>query len=159
MQRHRPNPRRCQAWLAAAAVSLASMSLLGQTSPPGIDLHPTAPTIEVFTTAGEPVTNVPPGTAVIELDAPARLDAEISQGLPADPAAAEAAMRERMETPEWSEVVQRYGELHIGVTRAWVLRVEKVPAVVVDGEHVVYGQPDVRAAVAEIMQARREGTP
>ncbi len=159
MQRHRPNAHRCQAWLAAAAMSLAPMSLLGQTSPSGIDQLPTAPTIEVFTTAGEPVTNVPPGTAVIELDAPARLDAELSQGLPADPAAAEAAMRERMQLPEWNEVVQRYGELHIGVTRAWVLRVEKVPAVVVGGEHVVYGQPDVGTAVQEILEARGEGAP
>ncbi|MCE8005296.1 TIGR03757 family integrating conjugative element protein [Halomonas sp. MCCC 1A11081] len=112
----------------------------------------------MFTIAGIPVTNVPPGTAVIELDAPARLDAELSEGLPADLSAAEAVMRDRMQSPEWNDAIRRYGELHVGVARAWMLRVEKVPAVVVDGEFVVYGQPDVSAAVAEILDTRGEVT-
>ena len=107
------------------------------------------PAIEVFTTAGEPVVNLPQGVAVIELDAPGRLDAELSQGLPADPDVAEAMMRERMATPEWQETADRYADSYLGLVRAWQLGVEKVPAVVIDGRHVIYGQPDVAVALRE----------
>ena len=159
MQRHLHISRRWLARVAVSATALVPVAGLGQGMPLALDPAPQfGDTVEVFTTAGMPVTNVPPGTAVIELDAPARLDAGLSEGLPADLAAAEAVMRERMQSPEWHDALQRYGELHVGVARAWMLRVEKVPAVVVDGEYVVYGQPDVSAAVAEIQDARGEGT-
>lgn len=83
--------------LAVLAVVLTPFSALGQDSSPLTD---SVEVIEVFTTAGTPMTRVPPGTAVIELDAPARLDAELSRDLPADPAQASAMMRERMQPPE-----------------------------------------------------------
>lgn len=106
--------------------------------------------IEVFTIAGEPVSNVPDTVPVIELDAPARLDARVSEGLSADLETAQSTIRERMTSPEWQEVMQRYGDLYTGVTRAWMLQVEKLPAVVVDGRYVVYGQHNVMAAVEDI---------
>ncbi|WP_249978039.1 TIGR03757 family integrating conjugative element protein [Vreelandella olivaria] len=144
--------------LASGALAWGPMNALGQTStidmPRSISDHTNS--IEVFTTAGEPVSRVPDGVAVIELDGPARLDGEISQGLPQDQTAAKAEMQQRMQSPEWEQVAARYGDLHMGVARAWLLRVEKVPAVVVDGEYVVYGQPDVTAAVMEILE-QREG--
>jgi len=133
MERH--HPRR---WLAAFGLSVClAGSALAE------------PAIEVFTTAGEPAVNVPSGVAVIELDAPGRLDAELSQDLPADPELAEALMRERMATPEWQEMADRYADSYLGLARAWQLGIEKVPAVVIDGRHVIYGQPDVAAALRE----------
>ena len=133
MERH--HPRR---WLAAFGLCafLAGPALA-------------EPAIEVFTTAGEPAVNMPSGVAVIELDAPGRLDAELSQDLPADPELAEALMRERMATPEWQETANRYADSYLGLARAWQLGVEKVPAVVIDGRHVIYGQPDVAEALRE----------
>ncbi|QTP58174.1 TIGR03757 family integrating conjugative element protein [Billgrantia antri] len=133
MERH--HPRR---WLAAFGLSacLAGPALA-------------EPAIEVFTTAGEPAVNVPSGVAVIELDAPGRLDAELSRDLPADPNVAEAMMRERMATPEWQETADRYADSYLGLARAWQLGIEKVPAVVIDGSYVIYGQPDVAEAVRE----------
>src|SRR5690554_6272807 len=133
MERH--HPRR---WLAAFVLfpCLAGTALAG-------------PAVEVFTTAGEPAVNVPSGVAVIELDAPGRLDAELSQDLPADPEVAEAMMRERMATPEWQETADRYADSYRGLARAWELEVEKVRAVVIDGRYVIYGQPDVAKAVRE----------
>ena len=104
--------------------------------------------IEVFTIAGEPVVNVPDGVPVIELDAPARLDAELSHGLPDDIDKAKAEMQSRLQSPEWRGKLQQYGDLYTGVARAWMLRVEKVPAVVVDSRYVIYGETDVAAAVA-----------
>lgn len=148
--------RRWLTSLAVSALSLSPMSVLGQAAM--IDVAPAISdltnSIEVFTTAGMPMSNVPDDVAVIELDAPARLDAEISQGLPKDSAAAKDVMLERMHSPEWEHVVMRYGDLYTGVARAWLLRVEKLPAVVVDGQFVVYGQPDVTAAVMDIMSQR-----
>ncbi|PCF93518.1 TIGR03757 family integrating conjugative element protein [Vreelandella nigrificans] len=110
------------------------------------------PAIEVFTTAGQPAVNVPSGVAVIELDAPGRLDAELSQDLPADPEVAEAMMREHMATSEWQETADRYADSYLGLARAWQLGVEKVPAVVIDDRYVIYGQPDVAEALREAEQ-------
>ncbi|WP_281172983.1 TIGR03757 family integrating conjugative element protein [Halomonas halodenitrificans] len=90
---------------------------------------------------------MPSGVAVLELDAPGRLDARLSRDLPADPDMAEAIMRERMATPEWQETADRYADSYLGLARAWQLGVENVPAVVVDGRYVIYGEPDVAAAL------------
>lgn len=111
--------------------------------------------VEVFTVAGEPVVNVPDGAAVVELDAPARLDAQLSQGLPANPERARQAMRERVSRPDWPEMKDRYQSAYTGLARAWVLGIQKVPAVVVDERYVVYGEPDVARAVAEVDRARK----
>src|SRR5690554_4278191 len=136
MERH--HPRR---WLAAFGLSacLAGPALAG-------------PAIEVFTTAGEPAVNVPSGVGVIELDAAGRLDAELSRDLPADPEVAVALMRERMTTPEWQETANRYADSYLGLARAWQLGIEKVPAVVINGRHVIYGQPDIAQALREAEQ-------
>lgn len=113
--------------------------------------------VEVFTLAGEPVVNAPDTAVVIELDAPARLDARLSQGLPDDPDRAQQVLQSRMGGPDWQAIVQRYNRAYTGLARAWMLGVEEVPAVVVDGQYVVYGEHDVAAALAEIEQAREGG--
>lgn len=113
--------------------------------------------VEVFTIAGEPVVNAPDSAVVIELDAPARLDARLSHGLPNDPDRAKQVLQSRMEGPEWQATLQRYNQVYTGLARAWMLGVEQVPAVVVDGQYVVYGEHDVAAALAEIEQAREGG--
>ncbi|MGN8159705.1 TIGR03757 family integrating conjugative element protein [Salinisphaera hydrothermalis] len=109
--------------------------------------------VEVFTVAGAPVTHVPDGVDVIEIDKPARLDKQLSEGLPRDKAAAAKAVQKRL-----SGFKQAYGSAYDGLLRAWRLGVERVPAVVVDGQYVVYGQPDVKAAVAEIRNAQEDGS-
>ncbi|MBR9881256.1 MAG: TIGR03757 family integrating conjugative element protein [Gammaproteobacteria bacterium] len=133
MERH--HPRR---WLAAFGLSacLVGPALAEQTT-------------EVFTISGQPVINVPSDAAVIELDAPGRLDALLSQQLPADPEVSAALMRERMATAEWQKTADRYADSYLGLVRAWQLGVEKVPAVVIDGRYVIYGQPDVAEAIRE----------
>ncbi|WP_224418720.1 TIGR03757 family integrating conjugative element protein [Modicisalibacter sp. R2A 31.J] len=112
--------------------------------------------VEVFTITGEPIVNAPERAAVIELDAPARLDARISRDLPADPDRARHVLQSRMNGTDWQKTLDHYGKLYTGIARAWMLGVEKVPAVVVDGRYVVYGEPDVQAALEEI-EHEREG--
>lgn len=113
--------------------------------------------VEVFTLAGEPVVNAPDSAVVIELDAPARLDARLSQGLSSDPDRAQRILQSRMGGAEGQATLQRYHRVYTGLARAWMLGIEKVPAVVVDGQYVVYGEHDVAAALAEIEQAREDG--
>lgn len=110
--------------------------------------------VEVFTVAGKPVTNAPDTAAVVELDAPARLDARISQDLPKTPDRARQALQPRMKGADWQATLKRYRAAYTGVARAWMLGVERLPAVVVDSRYVVYGEPNVGAALQEIEQAR-----
>lgn len=110
--------------------------------------------VEIFTVAGQPVTNVPDDSVVIELDAPARLDAQLSTNLPANRDQARREVQRRFHSPEWDDVMSQYRHAATGVARAWMIGVEKIPAVVVDSRYVVYGQPDVAAALREIEEGR-----
>lgn len=109
--------------------------------------------VEVFTVAGRPVTHVPDGVDVVEIDKPARLDKQLSDGLPHDKAAAAKAVQKRL-----SDYKQAYGDAYDGLLRAWRLGIKRTPAVVVDDQYVVYGEPDIKAAVAEIHHAQEDGS-
>jgi len=95
-----------------------------------------------------------PGARVIKLDLPARIEAELSAGLPADPRQAEAIVQQRLR--EGKETLQRrIGGAYQDVADVWGLGITKIPAVVVDRRYVVYGEPDVARAVARIDTYRR----
>lgn len=92
---------------------------------------------------------------VIELDAPTRIEASLSRGLPTDSGKAVAEVRERLAT---SAITQQLADAYQDVTDAWRVGVTKIPAVVVDRRYVIYGDADVAHAVARI-QAYREVHP
>jgi len=89
------------------------------------------------------------GERIIELDQPARIEAELSAGLPADPNHASALARRRLSTGR-SDLQRRIVQAYQGVADAWGLGIAKIPAVVVDRRYVVYGEPDVARAVTRI---------
>ena len=89
------------------------------------------------------------GERIIELDQPARIEAELSAGLPADPNHASALARRRLSTGR-SDLQRRMVQAYQGMADAWGLGVAKIPAVVVDRRYVVYGEPDVARAVTRI---------
>lgn len=89
------------------------------------------------------------GERIIELDRPARIEAELSAGLPADPNHASTLARQRLSTGH-SDLQHRMGQAYQGVADAWGLGIAKIPAVVVDRRYVVYGEPDVARAVTRI---------
>ncbi len=89
------------------------------------------------------------GERIIELDQPARIEAELSAGLPADPNHAAALANQRLSTGH-SDLQRRIVQAYQGVADAWGLGVAKIPAVVVDRRYVVYGEPDVARAVTRI---------
>lgn len=86
---------------------------------------------------------------VVELDLPARIEAELSAGLPANPGQAAAIVRQRLGERK-DEPQRRIGGAYQGVADAWGLGIAKIPAVVVDRRYVVYGESDVARAIARI---------
>ena len=106
-----------------------------------------------ITDSGHPV-QVAAGTRVIELDLPARIEAELAAGLPTDPTQAAAIVQQRLRDGG-QDLQRRLGRAYQDVAQAWGLGITKVPAVVVDRRYVVYGEPDVAHAAARIETYRR----
>jgi integrating conjugative element protein (TIGR03757 family) len=132
-----PNPSVAQ-WCLLAAGFLAV--LLGPSA--------WADDVIVVTDSHHPVqTSV--GVRIIELDLPARVEAEIATDLPNDPDKATTLVRQRLRDGG-DELQRRIGHAYQGVADAWGLGIAKIPAVVVDRRYVVYGEPDVPRAVARI---------
>lgn len=97
------------------------------------------------------------GARLVLLDAPERLEQQLSAGLPADPRQAVALMQQRLRSASAQQLGRDLAKAHQDVADAWSLGVTKLPAVVVDRRYVVYGQPDVAAAVASIERYRSSG--
>jgi len=91
---------------------------------------------------------------LIELDQPARIEAELGAHVPADPSRGAALVQQRLNSGG-VELQQRLGAAYQGVVDAWSLGVTTIPAVIVDHRYVVYGEPDVAKAVALIEAHRR----
>ncbi|EAW0726946.1 hypothetical protein HmCmsJML095_03474 [Escherichia coli] len=100
----------------------------------------------VYTDSAHPPVNLPPEVQVVLLDGPQQLQDAFFGPLPADPEAAEAVVREHMQSPEWSSAQADLAERYRLVTHAWLLGLEKYPAVVFDDREVVYGTTDVAQA-------------
>ncbi|HCG39388.1 MAG TPA: TIGR03757 family integrating conjugative element protein [Pseudomonas sp.] len=115
--------------------------------------HAAAADIRVFTDRHHAV-EAPAGVHVVELDAPARIEAELAANLSTDPAQASAIVRQRLQdggTP----LQRRLADAYQGVTDAWSLGIARISAVVVDRRYVVYGETNVARALARIKEYRR----
>jgi integrating conjugative element protein (TIGR03757 family) len=93
------------------------------------------------------------GAKIVFLDAPQRLEQELSAGFPADLGHAEAIAHKRLQTGG-SRLHHDLADAWQGVTDAWTLGVSRLPAVVVDERYVIYGEPDVAKAVNRIAAFR-----
>lgn len=92
---------------------------------------------------------------IIELDLPARIQAELAADLPTDPVAAATRVKQRLR--EGGPALQRkMVAAYQNVADAWGLGVTKIPAVIVDRRYVIYGDANVARAVAHIETYRRE---
>ncbi|PAU65921.1 integrating conjugative element protein [Pseudomonas sp. PIC25] len=128
---------------AASRRPLAAVLCLALLAPVAV-----AADVLVVTDSRHPV-QAPAGVRVIELDQPAHIEAELTARLPADPAQAEALVRQRL-LDGGADLQRRIGQAYQGVADAWGLGIVKIPAVVVDRRYVVYGEPDMARAVARI---------
>lgn len=118
-----------------------------------LDQAAAAVDVLVVTDSLHPVQTIT-GARLIELDLPARIEAELAANLPADPARATAIVQQRLRDGG-DGLQRRLGSAYQGVAEAWGLGIAKVPAVVIDRHYVVYGDADVGRAVARIETHRR----
>lgn len=107
-----------------------------------------------ITDAAHPLTSVPADVRVIKLDEQHRIEEQLSRKLPPNPHQAALAARQLMGTPVGASMMQQLADAQQANADAWSVGVSKVPAVIVDRRFVVYGQPDVAAAIQTINHAR-----
>ncbi|HAK0225053.1 TPA: TIGR03757 family integrating conjugative element protein [Salmonella enterica] len=100
----------------------------------------------VYTDSAHLPVNPPHDVQVVLLDGPQQLQDAFFGMLPADSEAAEAAVREHMQSPEWQSVQADLAERYRQVAHAWSLGLKKYPAVVFDDREVVYGTTNVAQA-------------
>lgn len=134
------------------AIAAWCMALLSSAA---IAAEEIGPSILVVTDRNHTV-QVAPNThdvRVIELDLPARIEAQLTTYLPNNPEQAGAQLRQRLHAGGDS-LQQRLREAYQGVVDAWQLGITRIPAVVVDRRYVVYGEPDVARALERITAHR-----
>ncbi|WP_240334097.1 TIGR03757 family integrating conjugative element protein [Pseudomonas syringae] len=103
----------------------------------------------VITDRNHPI-QAPSGARLILLDDSERLEAKLSEGLPADPQQAAAIMLQRLRSSDAQRLQQDLVAAQQNVVDAWTVGVTKIPAVVVDRKYVVYGETDVGSATQRI---------
>lgn len=109
----------------------------------------------VFTDTANPVT-APATARVILLDQQHHLETELSRALPSDPQQAAAIIHARLNSPSGKRLQSDLAKAQQALTDAWIMGIEKIPAVVVDRRYVVYGEPDVAKALDLINRARSQ---
>ena len=107
----------------------------------------------VITDQAHPVTATG-SSRVLLLDAQQHLEEQLTDALPKDPQQAQVAFQQLLQSPEGRRLQAELVKAQQDVTDAWSLGVE-IPAVVVDRQYVVYGEPDVPRALELIAKARR----
>ncbi|MFA0999383.1 MULTISPECIES: TIGR03757 family integrating conjugative element protein [Pseudomonas syringae group] len=107
----------------------------------------------VITDRNHPV-QAPAHVRLILLDEQERLEAKLSEGLPANQQQAIAIMQQRLKSADAQRLQRDLALAQQNLVDAWSIGVTKVPAVVVDRTFVVYGEPNVLAAEQRIAQWR-----
>ena len=129
-----------------------------------VEVHPHL--VEVFTTtdahiAGEAGINSQALRGekelhVYELDGIRRTEAKLSEGLPADPEQSKRVVLQRFQQLS-EEDRTRIQRAAMGLAKATQYGVDRYPAIVFDGQAVVYGVTDVQIALAHYRIWWREG--
>ncbi|MEW8145898.1 MAG: TIGR03757 family integrating conjugative element protein [Candidatus Thiodiazotropha endolucinida] len=129
-----------------------------------VEVHPYL--VEIFTTTDVPIvrevginSHALYGQArlyVYELDGIRRTEAILSEGLPTDP-----EQSKQIVLQQFQQLVQedrtRMQHTAMGLAKAMQYGVDRYPAIVFDGQAVVYGVTDVQSALAHYRAWRREG--
>lgn len=107
----------------------------------------------VVTDRTHPVTNADEARVVF-LDDQERLEDELTLRVPSDLSHAQTTIQSYLSTPAGLQLQRDLAQAQKGTTDAWSMGIEKIPAVVVDRQFVVYGETDVKAAVEKIERFR-----
>ncbi len=109
--------------------------------------------VEIYGTSAMAFSNVPSNAVVYRLDSIRMLELELSAGLPADQAAAQKIVAQRMASMR-GEFARRVQIGAMGQMRARGLGIDRVPAIVFGERQVVYGMTDVNQAKAALEAGR-----
>ncbi|MDU8500224.1 TIGR03757 family integrating conjugative element protein [Pseudomonas syringae] len=107
----------------------------------------------IVTDRNHPV-QAPAHVRLILLDESERLEAKLSEGLPANQQQAIAIMQQRLMSSDAQRLQRDLALAQQNLVDAWSMGVTKVPAVVVDRKFVVYGETNATAAEFRIAQWR-----
>ncbi len=110
-------------------------------------LGPDIPNIEVFTTTRYPIACSIRSVQMYILDEPAHIEAELSASLPQGKDAA-AEFAQAQVQGAWRDEAQRLTRAYQGLLKAKQYGVLRLPAIVFDGQMVVYGITDLDQALA-----------
>ncbi|MGH8650660.1 MAG: TIGR03757 family integrating conjugative element protein [Gammaproteobacteria bacterium] len=105
--------------------------------------------IEVFTTARTPIARAStPAVRVYHLDLPTRIEAELSASLPQDREAATQLASAALQGT-WRKSAETLTHAYRGLLKARRYGLQKLPAMVFDGQAVVYGVIDPEQALGD----------
>ncbi|KPX29925.1 MULTISPECIES: TIGR03757 family integrating conjugative element protein [Pseudomonas syringae group] len=107
----------------------------------------------IVTDRNHPV-QAPAHVRLILLDESERLEAKLSEGLPANQQQAIAIIQQRLKSNDAQRLQRDLALAQQNLVDAWSMGVTKVPAVVVDRKFVVYGETNATAAEYRIAQWR-----
>ena len=129
--------------LQSAMIAMVLLSVPGTEARAG---EPEAPLIEVFVAGGDVQRFAKTeGATVYAIDGIERLRAGLSRDLPGDPQAAREIVLARFGHMEKAQGL-RLENAAQGLVRAMRYGIDRYPAIVFDGQAVVYGVSDIEAA-------------
>lgn len=128
----------------AKAYFIISMVLTGTLSVPAI-AGEAAPAIEVFTDSKFQVVSVSDNTTVYVMDRINQLQQALSEDLPSEPENAKRLVLSRFQRMD-AQLSSELENTAKGLVQAMQYGIDRYPAIVFDGEAVVYGVTDVIAA-------------
>ncbi|MBV2137072.1 MAG: TIGR03757 family integrating conjugative element protein [Candidatus Thiodiazotropha sp. (ex Ctena orbiculata)] len=128
-----------------------------------VEVHPRV--VEVFTTTESPVTGAPVVNRLVvqgktefqvyELDGIQSIEAKLSEGLTADAEQSKRVVLQRFQLLREENHAQIQSTA-MGLAKAMQYGVDRYPAIVFDGQAVIYGVTDVQTALAHYRTWRRE---
>lgn len=129
----------------AKAYFIISMVLTGTLSAPAI-AGEAAPAIEVFTDSKFQVFSVSDNTTVYVMDRINQLQQALSEDLPSDSENAKRLVLSRFQRMD-AQLSSELENAARGLVQAMRYGIDRYPAIVFDGDAVVYGVTDVTAAI------------
>ena len=137
------------------AYSITSVVLTGSLFAPAW-ANETAPAIEVFTDSKFQVVRIPENTTVYVIDRIDQLQQTLSKDLPSDPDKAKQVVLARFQRTD-AQLSSELENAAKGLVQAMQYRINRYPAIVFDGNAVVYGVTDVDAATQLYQRWQKRG--
>jgi len=124
---------------------------------PSIGINNSRPvtTVEVFSNSAIYLTNIRDARVYV-LDAMEVLDSELSAGLPGNELEAQSILRQRLHALGAAALARRTKSAAEGIVQAARYGVDRIPAVVINGEAVIYGETDIDLARSIFQHSSRQ---